>query len=171
MHLSITYTKKDFYNAQLLHFRTKKRVLLWVLRILGGVFLFVFLTPILAGVFIGDLISVGQFLPQALASFAISVWLLIFPYIWLRYLSAYMFKRANLKDVEFDFSEESIDAKQPSTTSSKTWDGVFDYVFNDKVLLLYCSQISFMIIPRRICDNKDWEELLSLVRRKIKKST
>ncbi|MBD2103562.1 YcxB family protein [Leptolyngbya sp. FACHB-261] len=162
MHIQLTYTPEDFYQANLLHWRRKPLARLFP--ILGAVAL------LLAG---SDFYLSPTFLGRDILLSAIGFYLLLYTSVFLRLFATLGFRdqRALRQPLNLDIDEEQVQVSGQTLQGQTAWSQYQKAIWNQAVLLLYPTPEIFQIVPRRaLAADQDWRELLTLTASKVAQS-
>lgn len=94
----------------------------------------------------------------------------------LRLYSYYLFKKSSKKSkilqepINFEINEKEIIKKNNLETSKTSWSSFTKYLHNKKILALYYSPLLAFTIPKRCIEtDEEWDKLINLAEKNIKK--
>lgn len=161
IHASYAWTPERIAASQAAHLRSNVppaarrayKVLFVVCFVAGVLMLALRLAPMSAGVF---LVVVG-----ALPLFA-------FPALRRWAARRHWRSRADRDDkVDWQFSDEGIHTRTPSSTSMLHWPAIVRAVEQPDAVLLYLNSLMFLYLPREAFDPDDLDDFHALVRSKV----
>lgn len=162
MHIQVTYTLGDFYQASLLHWQRKPFARL--LPLLGAIVL-------LAAT--AEVFSPAGFLRRDGLLLAGGLYLLLYPSVILRLFAVLSFRqqRALRQELLLAFDDREVRVNGETLQGRTTWEQYQQAVWNAQVLLLYPTPEVFQILPRRaFANDEDWHSTLKLIQSKVSNS-
>jgi len=164
MRIGYQLTPGEYVAAQLLNYKSSVR----------GVTLLVFYwiaAPAFGLITLIGAISIARASGYTLSSLSgviIPTLLLLLP-LWLHLYLRYRFRLTRISDgaCYFDFEEQYITTEIPGFSKGTVeWAAVKKYRANNRILLIYLSRASFLIVPIRALAAGELEDLLTTLRRK-----
>jgi hypothetical protein len=158
-------TPNEYVTAQLLNYRSSAEgvVLLIVYWIAGPAF------GLIAMLGAGSIARASGFTLSSVTGLIVPT-LLVFLPLWLHLYLRYRFRLTRISDgaCYLDFDEECITTEMPGFSKGTVeWAAVKKWRANNKVLLIYVSRASFLVVPIRAFAAGEFEELVATLRRKI----
>lgn len=158
MHIQISYTREDAYQAQKLNYlRSKSKYFVFVCGVL-----------LLLWVAFNIFILNDFIIPNIFPIFG-GLFLFFYPYTFIKYWTYWWFKRApglhNLVTMEID--ENGISTMTQLSNGKIKFEGFNRFENNNKVLLLFTAPRVFLMVPKRFVSDEDWVQLLGYVSLKV----
>ena len=160
----------DYLNAQLLHLKPKK-----IVKIIYYVSFFVMALGMLAGFYFLYLFAIGEWhsglgtiLPIFLPSGILLLFWLLFRYVILPSRTKKIFTQQKETNAPFEMeiTEDNLVASNEFGNAIRPWKNFTKWKENEELLLLYISDIMFVIIPKRLIpDPKQLEMIKSFIQK------
>ena len=98
----------------------------------------------------------------------LGIFLALYPlYMRLRLKQCYLRTRTDNGSCTLELNEDVIRMQGSNAKSEVDWTAVKSTVENDKVILIYLAPAKFFVIPKRICDEQQLNEVRELCKRKL----
>jgi hypothetical protein len=165
MRISYQMTAGEYVAAQMLNYQSSIQgvVLLafyWIAAPAFGLFM-------LIGA--GSVARASDYTLSALSGLIVPTLFLLTP-LWLHLYLRYRFRLTRISDSAccFDFEEQNITTEMPGFSKSTVeWAAVKKYRASKRILLIYLSRASFLVVPTRAFAEGEYQELVATLRLKI----
>jgi hypothetical protein len=165
MRVSYQMTVGEYVAAQLLNYRTSTH----------GVFILIFY--LIAAPILGFIMLIGAgsvawrsgHTPSSLSGLVVPGLILFMP-LWLQLFLRSRFRATRISDsvCRLNFEEDNINTELPGFSKSTIeWAAVKKYRASKRVLLIYVSRASFLVVPLRAFASGEYEGLVAILRRKM----
>ena len=164
MKLTGQYLETDYLNAQLLHLKPGKfdRIMyyvLFIIMILDVILGLYFLYLYVIGEYHAEL---GSILPIFILPVGLPLFWLLFRYVLLPYQTRKIF--AQQKELqppfEMEFTDDNLVLSYEFGNAIRPWKNFIKWKENEKLLLLYLSDIMFVMIPKRFLTDPQQLEMI-----------
>jgi hypothetical protein len=164
MRISYQMTPGEYVAAQMLNYRSS---------IQGVILLTIYWIAVPAfGLFMligaGSIARSSGYTLSSLSGLIAPALFLLMP-LWLHLYFRHRFRSTRISDSAccFDFEDQNITTEMPGFSKSTVeWAAVKKYRTSKKMLLIYLSRASFLVIPVRALAASEYEELIAILRRK-----